>query len=387
MEFGKILKDEQMIESTKDSMKNKYVVLTKDLNFKSKASYADSQRTDFGDINGNEQDGNKLIEELSTGSGFIPIGNDNNNSFLGNFDGKYHKIQNIWINNPETTVGLFGNINANFNDIDTIIENITISGNIIGSCAGGILGRIVTDQPLTKKIQNCVNEANIVGKSSTGGIIGKKGSSQGSITISQCVNRGKVEVKGDASIYAGGIIGEGYNKTSIINCYNSGKIEATSTNETGKPIVGGIAGYYFFPDKILNCFNQGNLKANNNGIVGGLFGVGGWSECYLINCYNSGNIEGETRGGLVGDFNISNNLLVTKNCYYINTKVSKAIGHENGIDATKEEGIIGCTEQELKSEKIVSNFNNIEPTQDYDVTTFNLWHTGENGYPIFEINK
>ena len=393
MEFGKVLRDGQMINATKNSMRNKYVVLTRDLNFKSRTSYADSQRTDFGDINGNENDGNKLIEELNTGSGFIPIGNDPNYSsgFLGNFDGKYHKIQNIWINKPEIPVALFGTINMNthINDMDTIIENITISGNIIGKSAGGILGRISTDflEEKVKKIQNCVNESNIVAKVAAGGIIGEKVSSQGTLIISECVNKGKVETKGNETVYAGGIIGVGYNKTSFINCYNLGKIEATTTSETDQNLVGGITGYYLFPEKILNCFNQGDLKANNNGIVGGLVGNGGWKECYLINCYNSGNIEGEIIGGLVGDFNISNTLLVTKNCYYINTKVNKAIGSERGIDATKEEGIIGCTEEELKSEKIVSNFNDIEPTQDYDVTNFNLWHTGENGYPSFEMKK
>ena len=40
-----------------------YVVLKRSLNFKSKYSYANSERTDFGDINGIEDDGNALMNE------------------------------------------------------------------------------------------------------------------------------------------------------------------------------------------------------------------------------------------------------------------------------------------------------------------------------------
>ena len=34
----------------------------------------DSERTDFGDINGNDNDGNTLMNEMITGTGFKPIG-------------------------------------------------------------------------------------------------------------------------------------------------------------------------------------------------------------------------------------------------------------------------------------------------------------------------
>ena len=51
-----------------------YVSLKVNLNFKSKLSYQDSERTDFGDINGDESDGNTLMNEMTTGTGFKPIG-------------------------------------------------------------------------------------------------------------------------------------------------------------------------------------------------------------------------------------------------------------------------------------------------------------------------
>ena len=50
------------IENAKDFY-GEYVVLKRSLNFKSKYSYANSERTDFGDINGIEDDGNALMNE------------------------------------------------------------------------------------------------------------------------------------------------------------------------------------------------------------------------------------------------------------------------------------------------------------------------------------
>ena len=99
---GKMFKDGKIIDVDKAyTMSEKYIVLTKDLNFKSKTSYVDSQRTDFGDINGISDDGNILMNELTTGTGFNPIGNNSNKTykyFEGIFDGNNHKIENLYEN-------------------------------------------------------------------------------------------------------------------------------------------------------------------------------------------------------------------------------------------------------------------------------------------------
>ena len=72
---GKVYQDGNLIDAqnAKTIGKGTNIILMRDLNFKSRASYIDSNRTDFGDINGNESDGNVLIEELATNLGFIPI--------------------------------------------------------------------------------------------------------------------------------------------------------------------------------------------------------------------------------------------------------------------------------------------------------------------------
>ena len=67
--------DNKPVELTRtDAFTGKYVKLMRNLNFKSKFSYADSERTDFGNLNGIDNDGDKLINEMKTGTGFPPIG-------------------------------------------------------------------------------------------------------------------------------------------------------------------------------------------------------------------------------------------------------------------------------------------------------------------------
>ena len=74
--------DNKPVEITRtDAFGEKYVKLMKNLNFKSKFSYADSERTDFGNLNGIDNDGDKLINEMKTGTGFPPIGRNYTNVY------------------------------------------------------------------------------------------------------------------------------------------------------------------------------------------------------------------------------------------------------------------------------------------------------------------
>ena len=130
---------EPVVITERNFFSGKYIVLKRDLNFKSKLSYADSERTDFGDINGNTEDGNTLFNEMTTGTGFISIAKNNAKSFEGSFDGKDHKIDNIYINSADNYASLFGKIAHN-----VIIENLQISGEIKSesNLAGGIIATV-----------------------------------------------------------------------------------------------------------------------------------------------------------------------------------------------------------------------------------------------------
>ena len=122
---------------------------------------------------------------------------------------------------------------------------------------------------------------------------------------------------------AGGISGHGDSR--IINCYNTGNIEATMG------FVGGIAGYNY--KEITNCYNTGNISSLGDNI-GGIAG-----ECYagsnrtIYNCYNIGIVSGKNGvGGILGNVTSTPIQLVDK-CYNLG-----AVSGNNGVS-----GIIGKT--------------------------------------------
>ena len=105
---GVYYKEGQLLEAKDaEDISEKYVELTTDLDFSSKTSYMDSERTDFGDINGNDKDGNALITEMTEGTGYPVIGL--NTEFKGTFEGNNNKIKNLYINNSTSNrIGFFG---------------------------------------------------------------------------------------------------------------------------------------------------------------------------------------------------------------------------------------------------------------------------------------
>ena len=108
-----------------DTKEGKYYVLTKDL--------------DFNNINDYREGGEVLKEELTTGSGFTPIGSFQN-VFSGNFDGGKHIINNLFISNTidkSASIGLIGY------SVNNKISNLTVGGSIhtlYSANIGGIVG-------------------------------------------------------------------------------------------------------------------------------------------------------------------------------------------------------------------------------------------------------
>ena len=354
IENGKI---KNLTAEDKTNFSNKYIILTKNLNFKSRVSYIDSQRTDFGDINGNNNDGNILITELTTESGFQPI-----YSFSGTFDGKEKILSNLYEKN-NGNAGLIKDLS------DGVVKNLEITGEII--CLGDNAGGISAGKG-RGRIENCINRTNIQAKGNNiGGLI----SSEGNISITNCKNYGNIEgintvggisanwgtitncqnygkIKGTQMVggisgkysaitncqnygeigeeatgtIIGGIIGQPKTNTNINYCINKGKVEGSSH-------IGGIVGDSINAN-ILNCINLGEIKAEKEG-AGGIGGYGTNVHC-LINCYNYGRVSGNARvGGIVGELAFKANGVEGKiiNCY--NTGEIQAKTYAGGIVGLK----------------------------------------------------
>ena len=356
---------------------SKYVVLKANLNFKSKLSYQNSERTDFGDINGNTEDGNTLINEMTTGTGFKPIGTGG--TFAGNFNGESHELKNIYINRPESTVGLFGTIGGTTNEVN--IQNIMISGNMIGSTGGGIVGYVnMSSEAPTENlitIENCINNVTIETTDTSGGIVGNRstGNETRSLIIANCTNNGTIK-----GITSGGIIGMAYEIVKIINCCNNGII-INNQNGSGYAGTGGIVGTSMFKIDIINCYNLGDIESKGN--AGGIIGYSYWAEKAIENCYSIGKISGSVAGGIIGGLNLSNDFLTTKNCYYLNTNISKGIGGWNS-SAEALEDIQGGTDTEMQSNEILEIFNQyVTENKTKEGIDLKSWIKGEKGYPTF----
>ena len=144
-----------------NTFSGKYIVLTKNLDFKSDLSYINGQIGAKGNIpscNSIEE----LKEILTTGEGFCPIGttiNEYDYTFRGHFDGNYCTISNLYINR-EGKVGLFGS------SWSATIENLVVEGKI--SVKNDLSSQIVTAGGITAYSRNCtfincINYVNIEG--------------------------------------------------------------------------------------------------------------------------------------------------------------------------------------------------------------------------------
>ena len=359
--------------NTSTNFTNRTVELKTNLNFKSKYSYANSERTDFGDINGNANDGNTLMNEMTTGTGFNPIGNIHlGPSFTGVFDGDGNNIDNIYINR-ETTSGLFGYVNGGAKEI----KNINISGQIIATdgCAGGIIAVYSKGNSLVDtNIINCVNESTIsanggnnLGDNSingiAGGILGVTLNS-GNLTIDNCHNLG--EINGEMA--CGGIIGK--NGCYIINCSNSGNIISSGKNSNSS-IAGGIVGGIAVSDIYIgNSYNTGNIIAKK--ITGGIIGGGYAGSGTLKNVYTMGNIKNATNSKVMVGNSITSTIT---NGYYNSSLIDSTITIDNGL--------IDISKKSVEEFVNLLNLYKNDGEQTYPID-WKKWKVGDGGYPTFE---
>jgi len=157
------------------------------------------------------------------GAGWEPIGRGDytsaSNIFRGSFNGNYHKISGLYINNSALSkVGLFGGVFVGF------LQNLIVEGNVIGNTdVGGIVGYGYGSGTI---VTNCYSAVNVTGNSSVGGVIGFITNCR----ITNCYATGNIS--GNSNV--GGVAGY-LNNGGANYCYSTGKISGVSS-------VGGLVG-------------------------------------------------------------------------------------------------------------------------------------------------
>jgi hypothetical protein len=187
---------------------------------------------------------------------WTPIG-----TFTGTFDGRGHKLYNLYVNVNGGYVGLFSRNSGLINGICIESGSITGSALYTSSICGGA--------ETNGTISNCYNKAVISGYEYVGGICG---GSNGS--ISGCYNTGNISA---ATQYVGGICGINNSGAAITNCYNTGSITASGSYVGG---ICGANGKVGGSGTTENCYNIGSV--NGNTYVGGICGT---SYSLPTNCF------------------------------------------------------------------------------------------------------
>lgn len=339
----------------KGTAENPYI-LTTDMHLKKLANIVNSTATNKSvghDTYFEMQDDIDAWEvswDFDDGNGWYPIGYTNTLPFRGHFDGKNHRIIDLFSYRDQSVgIGLFGFLQGA--RIDNVILDraeiygyyatggiagvvVAAGGNrdassinfckvinsrIAGSeesgddvdenslAVGGILGAV--DQNAIAFINGCHIDENttITGGYGIGGILGT-GNMYSTIQVADCSN--KATVKGAFSA-VGGIIGSA-DTVSVVACENlrdiAGAIRYSGNNDGNIGIsVGGIIGGAGCC-KITACRNIGNINGNDG--VGGILGstrLGNedgfmYNTAYIQFCSNSGNINGKSYvGGICGE--------------------------------------------------------------------------------------
>ncbi len=201
--------------------------------------------------------------------GFAPVGKDHDNKFTGSFDGRGHKIENLYINRPSTfIVGLFGSILGDIKDVG--LKDVNIKG---GENTGSLVGWN------NATITNSYSTGVVIGSNKVGGLAGNNAE-----TIINSYSTAKVT--GDREI--GGLVGANWFGT-IINSHSTGSVSGNNT-------IGGLAGWTG-NGMIENSYSTGAVT----GIVREIGGLAGANHSTIKNSYSTGVVNGvKYTGGLVG---------------------------------------------------------------------------------------
>lgn len=244
-------------------------------------------------------------EDWEAYQGFKPI-----ETFSGVYDGGGHSISNLYIDDWDTYVGLFGNAaNAIIKNLTLYNPNISNRGYswlpMYGTACIAASCKYSTSRGF--EMINChVHGGELKSRHPyIGGLVGDTTTSS-NVHIRNCTVIGlKLGVFGSA-YYAGGI-GGFVSDQEIIDCHFVGEIIAVNPTQDTE-MIGGIVGR-FVTGNISRCSARGYISAEGVPEVGGISGNSGrLSDCYA----HMDIVGGDQVGGLIGRGGSS----ITR-CYYV----------------------------------------------------------------------
>ena len=265
-----------------------------------------------------------------TGIAWIPIGSDFDNEntlqhyFSGKFYGNGHTISNLDFseNYGKTEYPSFGFFSEVYG---AEISGLTIQGKLdVSNPAEYVVFGTVAGGAVDSKISDCVSDVSFTDTdkyiNGTAALCGWAINS----TIEHCQNKGNFSVTTDTtSLQMGGIVGLAQNST-VQYCANTGDMTSWT------PCTGGIVGQLYQASKIINCYSTGKMVplGIGNTDFGGIAGIVG-AGTEIRHCYFAGEIDIDLSqytattpykrlGGIVGG--VSSDTPVFENNYFVETE-------------------------------------------------------------------
>ena len=312
-----------------------------------------------------------------TGIAWTPIGStfdaDGNllHYFSGKFYGNGHTISNLDFseNYGKTEYPSFGLFSEVYG---AEISGLTIQGKLDVSNSGYVYFGTVAGVAADSKISDCVSDVSFTDTdkyiNGTAAMCGYAINS----TIEYCQNKGNFSITKDVSSFqTGGIVGVAQNST-VQYCANAGEMTSWT------PCTGGIVGQLYQASKIINCYSTGKMVPLGNGTTdfGGIAGtVGAGTE--IKHCYFAGEMDlsqytatapYKRLGGIAGG--VSSDTPAFENNYFVGT--------ENVLACFKYQN--AGTEKTLDSMKTEDFFNEITAAD-------GNYRFNSNGTPILPAPK
>ena len=316
-----------------------------------------------------------------TGIAWTPIGStfDTDGTLLHYFSGKFygngHTISNLdysenYGKTEYPSFGLFSEVYG------AEISGLTIQGNLDVSNSGYVYFGTVAGVAADSKISDCVSDVSFTDAdkyiNGTAAMCGYAINS----TIEYCQNKGNFSITKDVSSFQmGGIVGFAQNST-VQYCANTGEMTSWA------PCAGGIVGQLYQASKIINCYSTGKIVPLGNGTTdfGGIAGtVGAGTE--IKHCYFAGEMDltqytattpYKRLGGIAGG--VSSDAPAFENNYFVGSENVPACfkyqnaGTEKTLDSMKTEDFFNEITAAGGNYRFNSNGTPILPAPKYAVS-------------------
>ena len=316
-----------------------------------------------------------------TGVAWKPIGSvfDGDGNLLHYFSGKFygngHTISNLDFseNYGMAEYPVFGFFSVAYG---AEISGLTIQGKLDVSNSGYVFFGTVAGVAENSKISDCVSDVSFT---DTDKYINGPAALCGyaiNSTIEHCQNKGNFSVTTDTtSLQMGGIVGVADNST-VQYCANTGDMTSWT------PHTGGIVGQLYQGSKIINCYSTGKLVPLGHGTTnfGGIAGtVGAGTE--IRHCYFAGEMDlsqytattpYKRLGGIAGG--VSSGTPVFENNYFLETENVPACfkyqdaGTEKALDFMKTEDFFNEITAASGNYRFNSNGTPLLPAPKYAVS-------------------